>query len=94
MITIHGASDDLIEIGGDIEEEFSAEDEGYLFFSDGTLFKISYQSGGFWRINLFKEGTAKFSKVEGRDSENDYSDKATLDGDIKWVGHGSQWTPA
>lgn len=93
MITIHGASDDLIEIGGDIEEEFSADEEGYLFFSDGTLLKIAYEGSGFWRIHLFKSGTAKFSKVEGTDSDSDYSDKVALEGDIKWVGYGQQWTP-
>lgn len=93
MITIHGASDDLIEIGGDIEEEFSADEEGYLFFSDGTLLKIVYESSGFWRIHLFKQGRARFSKVEGANEETDYSDKITLDGDIRWVGYGKQWTP-
>jgi len=43
MLKVYGASDDLIEIKGDIREEFSRYDsEGdYLAFSDGTVLKPS-----------------------------------------------------
>lgn len=95
-ITISGASDDLIEIGGDIKEEFSAladDEDGYLFFSDGWILKIAYTDDGTWRITTIKKGAAKFSKVEAEGSDSDnYSDKVTLDGEITWVGCGSQWT--
>ena len=62
-ITVYGASDDLIEIEGDISEEFNypynADDKGVLLaFSDGTLARIKYDSGGMWRITPHARGTA------------------------------------
>jgi hypothetical protein len=88
-IKIYGASDDIIEVEGDIEEEFYVhagdEDEpAFLAFSDGTLLSVHYGHEGIWRLGLVKEGTAEFSKEEGTDSE-DYSDIVTLDGHITWV---------
>lgn len=87
-IYISGASDDLIEIDGDIREEFNHYDEGspfYLTFSDGTVLSINYNNDGFWRINRLTIGSAEYSKHEGMDEENDYSDIVTLKGDIKWA---------
>lgn len=97
MITIRGASDDLIEIEGDIQEEFAygADNEPeYLGFSDGTLLQIQYGAGGqgFWRIVPIRYGTAKYSKIESTDEDENYSDRVTLDGEVKWVLHGKTWT--
>lgn len=90
MITIKGASDDLIEIGGDIQEEFTASDSdaNYLGFSDGTVLKIHYgeDGDGYWRITPETHGTARYSKVEATNEDDDYSDVVTLDdAAIKWV---------
>jgi len=85
-ITIYGESDDLIEIEGDITEEFDAcEDNTYIGCSDGTLLSIVYDSDGFWRINVLVYGACKFSKTQATDEDRDYSDKVTLEGDIKWL---------
>lgn len=82
-ITIYGASDDLIEIEGDIEEEFNwIADDGesrLLAFSDGTLLRVLYDRDGIWRLNKVASGTAQFEKVEG-DVEKDTPDKVTLSG--------------
>lgn len=94
-LTIYGASDDLIEIEGDIREEFNPIDESSkLAFSDGTVLSVSY-TDGCWRINRLAKGTSEYSKIEseGADSDN-YSDKVTLVGDIKWVVFGSQMVKA
>jgi hypothetical protein len=89
-ITVYGSSDDLIEIEGDIEEEFNwysegPEEERYLAFSDGTLLSVCYDEDGIWRLKRLVSGLSNFIKEEG-DVENDTPDKITLDGiDIKWV---------
>jgi hypothetical protein len=87
-IKIYGASDDLIEIDGDIREEFNhynEDDPFYLAFSDGTALSINYNNDGFWRINRLAIGSAEYSKHEGMYEDGDYSDIVTLKGDIKWA---------
>lgn len=93
-IKIYGASDDLIEIEGDINEEFNwiADDDEtrLLAFSDGTLLRVMYDRDGIWRLNKVASGTAEFLKVEG-DVEKDTPDEVTLSGvEIKWVVLGEQ----
>lgn len=81
-VTIYGASDDLIEIDGDLREEFNAydEDEGvYVAFSDGTILRVKYDEDGCWRITPTFLGRASYFKTEamGADTPN-YSDKVRL----------------
>ena len=88
-ITVYGASDDLIEIEGDIREEFNwipeERETRVLAFSDGTLLRVSYDDDGIWRLVRMVKGSANFEKVEG-DAEEDTPDKVTLSGaEIKWV---------
>lgn len=93
-VQVYGHSDDLLEVDGDIEAEFSyqSDDEGkgdLLAFSDGTVLRIQYSNSGVWRVIRVCEGTATFSKHEAsEDDEDDYSDRVTLMGDIKWCVHG------
>lgn len=86
QISVRGASDDLIEIEGDLSEEIYYDEDGqnHLAFSDGTVLNICYD--GCWRINIVIPGTAEVEKqfAEGEDSEN-YSDRIYLKGDIDWV---------
>ena len=88
MIRVTGASDDLIEIDGDIREEYdwcSHEDEKrYLAFSDGTVLSCKYDDDGIWRFNTVSKGTSEIHKVDGIVDE-DTNDVVTLNGDIKWV---------
>ncbi len=56
-LRVSGASDDLIQIKGDITEEFNHyagdNDEGvYLAFSDGTVLKAFRDSDGLWRLSV------------------------------------------
>lgn len=78
-VTVFGASDDLIEIRGDLgEEEFGCygDEGGHLAFSDGTLLSVEYN--GFWRFHVLHRGTATVTKVEATNEDTDYSDKVTL----------------
>lgn len=86
-ITIYGCSDDLIEVEGAIREEFTAHEDGepeYLAFSDGTVLSIAYTQG-LWRIHRITLGSADLQKEECLpDDEDNYTDRVTLTGDIKW----------
>lgn len=87
-VTIYGASDDLIEIEGDLSEEFSAYNakNTKLAFGDGTVLAVTYSDVGTWRIRRDVQGSASYEHDEdpGND-ENRYSDRVTLTGDLKWV---------
>lgn len=92
-ITVNGASDDLIEVEGDIREEFTYEDtdkEGDLLaFSDGTVLRVQF--GAVWRITPVVRGNAVLTIkqcVEDDNDDGEYTDVATLDGDIRWVVQG------
>lgn len=97
MVKIYGASDDLIEVDGDMREEFSLsfrDDDSTIFIacSDGSMFRVLYD--GCWRFARIVEGSAKFSKLEADEADKSgsrptgepwYSDVVTLDGDVSWV---------
>ena len=85
-VKVYGASDDLIEIEGAIQDEFGSYNRAsFLHFDDGTILKVEYSpdDSGIWRIERIKNGTAKYSH-ERCDSEDadPYSDVATLKGKI------------
>jgi hypothetical protein len=90
-VEIYGASDDLIEVDGDLNEEFDGGgDIQYLAFSDGTLLSVEYDSDVMWRINRLVEGVATYSKKEATDPDEDYTDRVTLESaSLKWVVCGS-----
>lgn len=92
-VTVSGASDDLIEIEGDLSEEFNGSEEPrYLAFSDGTLLTIQYGvGGGFWRISVMSKGTCAVTKTDGTDEDDDYTDQVTLTGDLAWVVCGDRY---
>lgn len=83
---IYGASDDLIELEGQISEEFNGGgDEGdILAFSDGTLLEVLYDKDGIWRIKQLAAGTCVFAHKAGS-VKDDTPDEAVLTGDLKWV---------
>lgn len=92
---IYGASDDLIEVEGDLREEFTYRDDkngDLLGFSDGTLLRVRYDADGIWRITPVRRGTA-FQGIEHapEDDDSNYTDRASL-GDVDWVLHGSDYT--
>ncbi len=99
MITrIYGASDDLIEIDGQISDEvdaYSASDEPVKFkTSQGTKGTIMYD--GEWKITIKEEGSDFVKVIESIGDDNNhteentkdvppYSDVLILDGDLEWV---------
>jgi putative component of toxin-antitoxin plasmid stabilization module len=93
-ITIYGASDDLIEVDGDIREEFTYLDRGndgdLLACSDGTILRIEF--GEVWRITPVVHGSAALTIAQAPENDDkNYTDRATLTGDIVWVVQGIAW---
>ncbi len=94
-VTLRGHSDDMIEIEGDITEDFQLGDpsgNNFLGFSDGTLLRVVYDNG-LCHIFVVRSGSAALHKKEveeGSDDDND-SDQVTLTGDITWVLLGYNW---
>jgi hypothetical protein len=97
VIRIYGASDDLIEVEGDISEEFQyLGGEDMLAFSDGTLLSIRYDKQGIWRITVVSRGAARLTHIVCTSdgfSDDEYSDAVhlfdeELDKPITWVLYG------
>lgn len=97
MIHIYGASDDLIEIEGDISEEFPYYDGGanLLAFSDGTVLRAKYDSDGIWRFTSLFDGKARLVRIVQTydDPDEGYSDQVylydeELETPIQWVVQG------
>ena len=82
--TIYGASDDLIEVDGDITEEFDAIEERpyYLGFSTGVVLRIEYGTDGIWHIR----------PMAGKDKVHiEFEDRATITEPVEWVVCGREW---
>ena len=62
---IYGASDDLIEIEGAINEEFPTDKEDTVVCSDGTMAEIVFDSKGRWKCLLKNKGPL-FQKIGKR----------------------------
>ena len=103
---IYGASDDLIEIDGDVSGEVGytdgSDDEAnpdkyMVICDDGTLLAVSYgkPSGAIWRVDLVKAG-ALFGKIEVCDDEDadPYSDQAWFKDGLGKVWVASEWEEA
>lgn len=88
-ITVSGASDDLIEIDGDIVEEFGhfSDNPALLAFSDGTVLRVVHDEDGIWRLTPVSTGSATLTHTFGKD-DREHTDKVTLDGDVRWVVYG------
>jgi len=96
VITIYGASDDCLEIEGDLREEFTIDCEAvsYLGCSDGTLIKVTYDTGGQWILRCVRYGAdaiierknAQGSDAKDRkDGSPGYSDVIYLKHHIDWI---------
>lgn len=84
-VTVYGRSDDLVEVDGDLSEEFGGGEAGTtLVFGDGTHLLVKYADDGCWRIERTKTGTATCTKVfTATDSDSkEYSDRVELEGDL------------
>jgi hypothetical protein len=98
-IKIYGASDDLIEVEGDVPgcDEFNHySGPGFVELSTGDVFKVEYTHGGVWTVDHLKATKAvqvsKEPHGEGDDPEP-YTDTAIAMGPVKWVEFWKQWPP-
>lgn len=82
---VTGASDDLIEIRGELTEEFNAYDcaDGTFAFSDGTLLEVEYDDNGIWRFKPIFKGSLFDKKVDGS-IEDDTNDEVYFKDGLKW----------
>lgn len=91
-VRITGASDDLIEIDGDIREEFTFHDQDgdgdLIACSDGTVLRVQLDARGDWAIGIVYRGTADLTLTPASERET-YSDEAVLRGDVRWVVQGT-----
>jgi len=100
---VYGASDDLIEIEGDVSGEVNYIPDGddekkdsgaLLVFSDGTILAVKYgkAKGGIWAIETIKKGVL-FDRIEECDDENadPYSDQSFFKDGLKWGYAATRW---
>lgn len=93
-VKIRGYSDDLIDIEGDVSEEFDAN--GLIHYlvstSTGVLLRVRYAA--VWRIDVIS-GADNVHIVPCPENDDDnYSDVATVDGDVSWVQCGNEFATA
>ncbi len=97
---VYGASDDLIEFSGDINDEVGhygtddAEHGDLIIFSDGTILEIKYVKIdlAIWGITLLKSGVL-YERIEiCMDEDADpYSDVAIFKDGLKWAYVAKTW---
>lgn len=85
-VTIHGYSDDLVEIENSQykEDEIDCYDKAIrFFFVDGTIISICYVKGGVWKITHEVIGKAWYELTRCEDDDDDaYSDVFKIDSEI------------
>jgi hypothetical protein len=91
---VHGHSDDLIEVEGDISEEFTVfagDQDNFLGFDNGVILRVVYTDQGVWRITPVAGADKVIVAHAPEGDESDYSDVAVLAGDVAWVVHGTEY---
>ena len=91
MTKVYGASDDLIELDGTINDEIGCYNQTvHIMFDDGTAARIKYckkvngETIGVWGIMVLSKGTGFIGLRECYDEDADiYSDILTLDDTVK-----------
>ena len=91
--TIYGASDDLIEIEGDISEEFAAYDldeDAVIGASNGVLLRVRYDDDGVWRLAPIRGADRVTITVAPVDDDDNYSDRVVITDPVEWVVLGTE----
>ena len=100
MIKVYGASDDCIQIEGDLREEFYAIDDklNLLAFSNGVVLEIGYGNAGMWKISVLKDPDNCVKEYHpASDIDEDYSDIVAMEitgphlPHAPWVVYGHEW---
>lgn len=83
---VTGASDDLIEISGELTEEFNSYDcsDGVMAFSDGTLLRVDYDKDGIWRFKPIFKGIL-FDFIKDGSINEDTNDEVYFKDGLKWI---------
>ena len=93
-VEVYGDSDDLVEVAGDISDEFGRYAIGewsFVTFSDGTVLRVGYgvDDTDNWRVERIRDGAAVFNHVTAElrqvEDPDACSDVGVLDGPIEWV---------
>ncbi len=96
-ITIYGLSDDLVEVEGEIGDEWGGgDDPSFVVLSTGDRFSVTYGDRGVWVVEHVEiSGECKVSierAPEGEDPDP-YTDKVTVTGPFTWVDCWRTWPP-
>lgn len=94
-VAVAGGPDLCILVRGGIDEDFyyhgnNVEAGDLLAFSDGTILRVVFDGG--WHVTVVAAGSAVVT-VEP-DTAQEFSDRATVVGDVRWVVHGRDWKAA
>jgi len=86
---MYGCSDDLVEIDGQVREEFDIGDRGAeVMFSDGTLVKVQYglHVSGSWGMTVVIRGDKIMDMEFCHDPDSDnYTDRIRFADGLKWA---------
>lgn len=88
-VVLYGASDDLIEVEGDISDEWGVYLHGadvvHVAVSCGTLLRFTYDDDGLWRIAVLDKGNADVQHEPGS-VPDDTCDRVTITApELRWV---------
>lgn len=87
MIKIYGSSDDLIEVEGNVNEEFGhySDEPAMLGCSDGTLIRVRHDEEGIWRLTIIRSGKDTTYDLRLGQDDRQHTDVLTLHADVNWV---------
>jgi hypothetical protein len=88
MIKVYGASDDLIEVDGDIVEEFNVDcdESNYVALSNGVVLRVKMDEDGDWTVKVVSNPNMVSVIISKREESDD--GVAEVEGDVTWVLHG------
>ncbi len=99
-VCVSGASDDIVSLSGEIDDEISCygtddRDHGVLLvFSDGTILEVKYgkNDAGIWGVTAHRKGVL-FDRIDEclEDGPDGYSDKAFLKPGVTSVYAAKEW---
>lgn len=96
MTKIYGASDDLIEIEGEITDEIGCYNNTCqsITVSDGTRARIHYDDEGQWRIEVLVSGPLFIKKIDSVGDDAKHTDDAancSSYSDVLFLKEGVEW---
>lgn len=92
-LQVYGRSDDLVEVEGDVREEFIAphpSDRLFLTFSNGVVLLVEYGAAGEWNVSELYSPVGvdvEIFPTAWVDAPVGYSETAVVEGgdEVEWV---------